>query len=67
MLMFIGLPLRPNFLREFRRCVEICARKIQNKWSCDDGHFDDQEFIVKANDSRNLEAGDLSDASISKA
>lgn len=64
---FLSFPFSPCFLGEIRRRIKICASKIQNKWTHDNRHFDNEQLVVNADQLRNIEPQNFADASISQS
>ncbi len=62
----LEFPFSPGFLREVRQSIEICASKIQNEWTYDNRHFDNQQHLIHADQLRDVETQDLADASSSQ-
>jgi hypothetical protein len=57
-----SFPFGPNFIREFRRRVEISSSEIQDERPLDNGHLDNELFVVGADELRDAKFQDFADS-----
>ena len=56
---FLNLPGGPDFIMKNGATIKISTGEIQNEWPGDNRHFDDEQFIIEADQFRNSEAEDF--------